>query len=171
MKRISFKDGQVNLTQMVLSGRKTMTRRNTRMYEIGDLVAIQQPYREIVHECAELHDILLNSDGQLNDEFRAGWNNKMFVRADLMPHHIKITDVRCERLQDISDEDCMREGITESVPYEDGTIGYGFPYNDDNDYYFDAPRRAFVALFDKVIGFETWKSNPIIWVYKFELVD
>lgn len=38
-----------------------------------------------------------------------GWDNKMFVRAEHMPHRIRITDIRVERLQDISDEDCLRK--------------------------------------------------------------
>lgn len=139
-------------------------------YFPGEVVAIQQAYKDVL-ACEHLSDDQEDEVCRLVSEGVPGCTNKMFVRADLMPHHIKITDVRCEWLQDISDEDCIREGITESVPYEDGIIGYSFPYNGDNDYYFDTPRRAFVALFDKVIGFETWKSNPIIWVYKFELVD
>ena len=40
-----------------------------------------------------------------------GWNNKMFVASNLMPHQICITKVRIEKLQDISDEDCLAEGI------------------------------------------------------------
>lgn len=35
----------------------------------------------------------------------AGYKNKMFTKASLMPHHIRITDVKIERLQDISKED------------------------------------------------------------------
>lgn len=176
MKRISFKDSNgLNLTQMVLTGRKTMTRRNTRMYEIGDLVAVQQPYREIVHECAELHDILLNSDGQLNDEFRAGWNNKMFVRAELMPHHIRITALRQERLQDISDEDCMKEGVKEESKYPPIRYAYRWSIDQDGDvlssHWCSTPREAFASLIDKVSGRGTWEKNPIVWVYEFELVD
>ena len=41
----------------------------------------------------------------------AGYTNKMFVKSDLMPHHIKITNIRMEQLQDISEEDCLKEGI------------------------------------------------------------
>ena len=37
----------------------------------------------------------------------------MFVKADLMPRHIEFTDRKVERLQDISDEDCLKEGIYE----------------------------------------------------------
>ena len=35
----------------------------------------------------------------------------LIVKSDLMPHHIKITNIRMEQLQDISEEDCLKEGI------------------------------------------------------------
>lgn len=95
-----------------------------------------------------------------------GWKNKMFVRADLMPHQIRITGVRVERLQDISDEDCLREGVN------------GESIFDDNDYctvqgiqpWFNSPRDAFAALIDKVSKKGTWEENPWVFVYEFELV-
>lgn len=188
MKRISFKDsGGLNLTQAVLSGRKTMTRRTvpyrvetdamkyaecennyTRAnfeyifqhspYKIGDVVAIQQAYIAI-------NDSRM-SKSLRNDLYRsAGFKNKMFVKAELMPHHIRITDVRVERLQDISDEDCLREGVAFSDKHycRYGIIGLPFEY--------DEPREAFAALIDKVSGHGTWNSNPLVWVYSFELVD
>lgn len=42
---------------------------------------------------------------------KASWNNKRFVKGDLMPHQIRIIDVRIERPQDITDESCLKEGI------------------------------------------------------------
>lgn len=33
------------------------------------------------------------------------------------------------------------------------------------------PKMAFEELIDKVSGRGTWESNPIVWVYEFELVD
>lgn len=47
----------------------------------------------------------------MNLRKRAGLHNKMFVRPDLMPHRIKITDIKVERLTDITEEDCRKEGI------------------------------------------------------------
>lgn len=194
MKRISFKDsGGLNLTQAVLSGRKTMTRRavpewvernamvyavsqgeNTRIkdyvrlkfahiigqspYKVGDVVAVQRAYRDIplTRFCISHH---------LGWLIRlAGWANKMFVAASMMPHHIRITDVRVEMLQDISDEDCLREGIIkDSEPY----IRYFFSL----DSWYNTPIDAFAALIDKVSGRGTWQANPLVWVYSFELVD
>ena len=91
------------LTLAVLNGNKTMTRRVLRdnvplgnweetikhlPYKVGDIVAIAQPYKDIIECMAEYSDIIINVDGSINREYKAGWTNKMFVRANLMPHHI-----------------------------------------------------------------------------------
>ena len=92
----------------------------------------------------------------------------MFVRADLMPHQIRITGVRVERLQDISDEDCLREGILEDCP----GVQYSFPTEIGycGQYPFGSPRDAFAALIDRISGKGTWEKNPWVFVYEFELV-
>lgn len=95
-----------------------------------------------------------------------GWTNKMFVKAELMHHHIRITNVRAEMLQDISDEDCLREGILPITDMHDITNYY---FGESDEYY--TPREAFAALIDKVGGRGTWESNPFVFVYSFELVD
>lgn len=82
-----------------------------------------------------------------------------------------ITGIKCERLQDISDEDCFREGISESWYESTDTTTYG--YADEKKgtaVEFDTPRKAFAALIDKVSGRGTWASNPWVVVYEFELV-
>ena len=92
----------------------------------------------------------------------------MFVKPRLMPHQIRITDIVVERLQDISDDDCLKEGINEDlkgVQYSfDSKIGYcgQFP--------FATARQAFAALIDKVSGTGTWVRNPWVFVYSFELI-
>jgi hypothetical protein len=195
MKRISFKDsGGLNLTQAVLSGRKTMTRRiaykgeikniNTgffsegknrgrfalcesnfvvakSQYGIDEIVAIQQAYKDVA-DYAEMIDATRDT---------AGWTNKMFVAASMMPHHIRITDIRVERLVDISYSDCLREGIlpiwdSETEPRKIDC--YDFT---GSDYVYKTARTAFSHLIDKVSGRGTWDSNPLVWVYSFELVD
>lgn len=101
-----------------------------------------------------------------------GWTNKMFTRADLMPHQIRITSVRVERLQDISDKDCLREGIMKremsTCPASEcpDTITYAAPNMPPKK----TPRDAFAALIDKVSVRGTWESNPYVVVYGFELV-
>lgn len=93
----------------------------------------------------------------------------MYVSADDMPHHIKIKNIRVEHLQDISDEDCLKEGIRKWD--KDGNpLGPSYDFvNSPHGY--ATPREAFAALIDKVSGKGTWESNPMVFVYEFELVD
>lgn len=75
-------------------------------YKINEIIAIAQSYQDIFSEFNQ----------QLNIDIKnfistAGWTNKMFMKSELMPHQIKITNVKIEYLQDINDEDYFKEGI------------------------------------------------------------
>lgn len=79
-------------------------------YKVGEIVAVAQSYRDcggVNKEGIPMWEIISSKVGGTN----AGWSNKMFVRAELMPHYVIITAVSVERLRDISDVDCMAEGI------------------------------------------------------------
>ena len=128
-------------------------------YKAGEAVAVAQAYREIAHP-----DGFLDERYEVKDEFVSGWTNKMFVRADLMPHQIRITDVRVERLQDISDEDCLAEGISNS---ENGYCTIACM--SDSPTFFN-PRFAYAWLIDKISGKGTFERNPYVFVYEFELI-
>lgn len=172
MKKIMFND-KFLLTQAVLNGTKTMTRRVIKKeipignwqetekmlrYKVGEVVAIAQCYLDIKKPQFDKfgHDVVGNT-------------NKMFVRADLMPHHIKITDVRVERLQDITNEDCMKEGIIHLTALGIGGYGYITAYGECC--MCDTPREAFAELINEVCGKGTWERNPWVEAYTFTRVD
>lgn len=129
------------------------------VYLVNEIVAIARSYKDMSY--GALWDDCLEFEG-VEPTKLAGWNNKMFVRADYMLHRIRITKVRIQRLQDISDVDCMAEGINY---YEQE----GFSWCSTGEL-FDTPREAYAALIDKISGKGTWESNPYVWVYEFELV-
>lgn len=171
MKKIMFSD-KFGLTEAVLSGRKTQTRRICKepqsRYCGGEVAAIAQAYRDIAHP----NDGFLDDRYEVKDEFAAGWSNKMFVRADLMPHHIRITNVRVERLQEISDDDCIKEGVRKWTKDEElykYDLADGFEMFEWRDKP-RTPREAYAALIDRISGKGTWESNPYVFVYDFELV-
>jgi len=179
MKKIMFND-RYGLTDAVIAGTKTMTRRllnpqphwwrvggiphSSEMqpilpaYEVGEIVAVAQAYKDI-----------LSPDFWSND---AGFKNKMFVKADLMPHQIRITGIDTQLLHDISDEECLREGIMREW-IEAGSLYHyylpGVPVKSKHDIY-STPVDAFAALIDKISGKGTWHRNPWVFVYEFELV-
>lgn len=133
-------------------------------YKVGEVVAVAQCYKEIFPDA----DFEMVGTEFMTET--AGWTNKMFVRADLMPHHIKITGIDLERLQDISDEDCLAEGVLEYRCM----IGFAGEYVikvNNKPLLFHTPRKAFAALIDKVSGRGTWESNPWVVVYDYKVVD
>ena len=79
-------------------------------YAVGEEVAIAQSYKTLLESeymPADIEDAVC----ELVRQGHAGCTNKMFVKAELMPKRIRITAIKLERLQDISDKDCLREGI------------------------------------------------------------
>ena len=207
---------EYGLTQAVLEGRKTMTRRivtyplkfrgvnvagyfvckrpsgevteicmydeDERMidggqilpkYKVGEVVAIAQSYKDLGYDPDSLDRDPKDLGIRGFMKHSAGWNNKMFVSAAACKKHIRITGVKCERLQDISEADCLKEGIIKYT--KDGTV---FKYDlSDRFEMFSwqdmkrSPREAFSALIDKVSGKGAWESNPFVWAYEFKLID
>ncbi len=208
MKKIMFNEAY-GLTQATIEGRKTNTRRNefdeveqaqlniyakqgnmpfiennrvkvccegtllfskpTR-YKVGEVVAVAQKYAEIGSMVA------------WSKYNTPGWRNKMFVKAELMPYRIRITGIRAERLQDISDADCFKEGVAqvnrECVSKATGVIQMFYPCEylkecaGQNGWgiFYDTPREAFAALIDKVSCRGTWAANLWVVAYEYELV-
>lgn len=133
-------------------------------YRIGELVAVAQSYHGIFLS-ENLHPEVGSKVWEQIESKHPGSNNKMFVDAGLMPYGVRIKDIKIERLQDITDGDCVKEGIIKVLDsfyyFEDG----------ENGCYFDTPREAFAALIDKTSGKGTWDSNPWVVVYEFGKED
>lgn len=208
MQKIMFND-KYGLTDLVLSGKKTQTRRVVKeqyrypnkevywdanhkalcfrgkttvdyiaipRYYVGEVVAVAQSYKVIYQryrgvqqeEFMKTLEKEYYSDLCVDIAKNIGWHNKMFVRPDLMPHVIKITNIRVERLQDISDEDCMKEGVLKGE-FRNTWDKY-YLYYGEGIKTFKTPRYAFATLINKISGKGTCDSNPYVWAYDFELV-
>ena len=148
-------------------------------YKVGEIVAVAQRYEDVEELSYLLRDPFSETyfeEVNIGDE--PGYRNKMFVKAELMPHQIRITGIKCERLRDISDEDCIKEGIfvNEYVGKGKKCHHYGFDgfFNEAAGWFargwYNTPREAFAILIDKVSGRGTWVSNPWVVAYEFELV-
>ncbi len=73
---------------------------------------------------------------------------------------LEITAVRVERLQDISREDAMAEGI---VIQPDG--GYGLA--DTTHYHATDPRQSYFSLWEAINGPGSVEANPWVWAVTF----
>ena len=148
-------------------------------FRVGEVVAVAQSYCAIADELENCNNATCAAHYEKNVQKASeyiswmehpGFNNKLFVAADRMIHRIRITNVRVERLQDISDECCLKEGIIEGL-CEGKDNQYRVCYYVPNDTHtFFKPREAFARLINNVSRKDVWKENPYVFVYDFELV-
>lgn len=208
MKKILF-NNKYGLEQAVIAGRKNMTRRIIKgdfedikafhangdwhfiadtkdgdsvevkpAYVIGEKVAIAQAYQTLRWPALPGVDWEAITDEVTHSK---GRNNKMFVKAEYMPNRIRITNIKVERLQDISEEDAMREGVFKydkpPLHHEADMFApwapYVRPYKwvSDNLVYRCTARYAFAYLIDKISGGGTWNRNPWVFAYGFKLIE
>ena len=146
--------------------------------KVGEVIAVAQSYCSISEELGNCNNATCAAHYEKNVQKASeyiswmehpGFNNKMFVAADMMIHLIRITDVRIERLQDIPDEDCIKEGVRKVVN-ENGIYVQYYVGKGDNACSFENPREAFAHLINKVSKKDVWSENPYVFVYVFELV-
>ena len=157
MKGIMY-NTKYGLNQAVLLGKKTRSWRadSNPRFNCGEIVAIKQSYKQLITAQPKewLYEKGLLANMPIEGEIvplayllSAGYRNKMFVRNNLMPHHIRITKVTPCLLQDISDLDCIKEGIA----FIDDINKFYFECKDEG-FYFYTPREAFACLIDKLNG-------------------
>jgi hypothetical protein len=85
----------------------------------------------------------------------AGWKSGRFMPRHLSRLTIEVTDVRVERLQDISEEDATAEGVTPDADCIKNRCAR--PHRD-----------RFLDLWDELNAKRApWRSNPWVWVVSF----
>ncbi|WP_295937648.1 hypothetical protein [uncultured Alistipes sp.] len=163
-------------------------------YKIGDVIYLKEPYAaEYIDATMPVGRYRLSYKFGGDDRFvwgnsddvgygdyekirssmeksKDGYANKLFMYGWAARYFIEITDVRAERLQDISDDDCFKEGI---LPFPTTVLGEATTVN----YYtcgqhltmYSSPQHAYSFLIDKINGNGTWDSNPYVWVYDYRL--
>lgn len=212
MKKIMFND-KYGLTQAVLEGRKTQTRRIAytagrwrdimvrqdlegvnkgkaclfgdgillakSAYKLGETIAIAQKYEDLRKD-DEFYRLCGKNGMPLECiKYEKGCSNKMFVKADLMPHRIRITNISIERLQDISDEDVIHEGFS-NICFNKNMgnmlsewcydLCYYDAFGNSQSLHSTIAKEAYSYLIAKLYGWSLWDSNPYVFVYDFELV-
>ncbi len=101
-----------------------------------------------------------------------GWNPSIFMPKEAARIFLKVTNVRVERLQDISENDAIDEGIDFfNHGYGGSPVGIwyrNYKYGTNNC----SPKYSFQTLWDSINAKKhPWESNPWVWVYEFERIE
>lgn len=132
-------------------------------FKIGDILWVRETFVSIIH-----------LDGSIQYYYKAGknWAFKIFWKPSIhMPKEaarifLEVSNVRVERLQDISEDDAIAEGIerVSIAPF----VHRFKNYLCNNK--FIGPKESFKTLWMKINGIDSWKANPWVWVYEFKQV-
>ena len=109
-------------------------------------------------------------DQDLDKYQRAGWNSPMFMPRWASRITLEITDIRVERVQDISEKDAKAEGISRDTAYE--CNGWVPSYNDPDSGGYADYIAAYRTLWDSLNAKRgySWESNPWVWVISFKQI-
>lgn len=80
-----------------------------------------------------------------------------------------VTDVRVERVQDISKEDCIAEGLDRTFGSIQTYCDYEYAPDDFYEW-FSSPHASFASLWRVINGPDSWHENPWVVAYTFDVV-
>lgn len=155
----------------------------TPRYSVGGVLWVKEPlYRkdDFVYRAADNTKVKMGEGDRYYREFRPTWPWKpsrlgaMYCPRWASRITIKITDVRVERLQDISEEDAVAEGFPAHLYSAADMAERDQRFAELNAITKTVPACPAVAWY-RGMWFKIndkkapWESNPWVWVYVFEV--
>jgi hypothetical protein len=161
-----------DMVRALRSGRKTQTRRIVKdrvnsdtgrcpYGKVQEKLWVRETWADYLGEIVYRADEGLEGIGFAPESLK--WKPSIFMPRSASRITLEITDIRVERLQDISEEDAIAEGIM----YEDH---YSRRYFDSlaEDYSYKSPIDSYQSLWDSINGDKhPWESNCWVWVISF----
>lgn len=103
------------------------------------------------------------------------WKPSIHMPKEAARIFLKVSNIRVERLNDITEADAIAEGV-----YEDPLFGHncylcgkkghvGTPNCEDG--FFHTAKDSFLSLWESINGKQSLESNPWVWVIEFEKVE
>jgi hypothetical protein len=105
------------------------------------------------------------------------WRPSIFMPRWASRITLEITDIRVERLQDISEIDAKSEGVSINCSKQNHWscddhsgewIRYPFSYDNEPAY---SAKESFQSLWKSINGAGSWDANPWVWVIEFKRID
>jgi hypothetical protein len=123
-------------------------------------------------------DFEWNAGDDASIETKSCWKSSMHIPREASRITLEITDIRVERLQDISNEDAMAEGVEFASGWEEecGEVyctGEGWMDYKSLDFGCGTPKESYITLWNTLNAKRDypWESNPWVWVVSFKVVE
>lgn len=105
---------------------------------------------------------------EVGRRFPFKWRSSMFMPRWASRITLEVTDVRVERLQNISEADAEAEGIQ---PFERCAGQSVYRWHGVDSPLAANPVSAYATLWESINGKDSWDANPWIWALSFKRIE
>jgi hypothetical protein len=196
-----------SMVQAIMEGRKTMTRRVVKFslkcpthhisivesdsppivswakWQPGNILWVRESFcRNVTHD----DEIIYKASQHPNIIERLSWKPSIHMPKDVCRIWLEVTNVRVERLHEITEEDARAEGVRDLEPvwphdfslcrkcggtglHE--TVGPNLGMIEVDCTNCDTYKKRFNILWNKINGEESWNANPWVWIIEFKVLS
>ncbi len=139
-------------------------------FKIGDILWVRETWQTTWNENKKSWDTIYKADGGywIDDDGIMKWKPSIYMPKKRARIFLEVSNVRVERLRDISEEDAIAEGFGPVI--NDKYPAPGKFINHLNNHHMFNAIDSFASMWVKLNGKGAWKSNPWVWVYEFKQV-
>jgi hypothetical protein len=144
---------------------------------IGDLLWVKESYRNVTYWQDDMgHDCIQYKADYINP--KGSWTSPIYMPKSAARIWLQITNIRVERLKDITEADAIAEGVqtidvvvypemNKDVRFRD----YGKTKDDPIGNFFETAFASFFTLFGSINGKKAVMDDPWVWVIEFKRFD
>ena len=158
------RDGSLQMTEIENSHGEIVPIVDLAPYQTGDLLYVRETWQRLHDEFGYIN--IYRADDPEIDGIK--WIPSIHMPKKYARIWLKVTNVRVERVQDITEEEAKKEGVNR---YDDSCYesnGWSPSFNDPDSGGVPILRHGFERLWDSL--YKNWDSNPWVWVIDFEVV-
>ena len=143
----------------------------------GDILWVRETWCKVIDQDEATPGYLYKADEDPTGQFSGyRWKPSIHMAQSAARIFLRITDIRVERLQDITEEDAISEGILPLLQSRMQLAMDGQLYRDytKKPELFNEglrPVQSFQSLWQSINGPDSWQPNPWTWVVSFERID
>lgn len=138
-------------------------------YKTGEILWVKETFQKLESVKHKEIDFLYKADVECNNYFNSDlvvWSSSIHMPQEAARIFLKVTNVRVERLQDISIEDIIGEGIFVDEDQLPKRTKWTPELVLER-----ALKKQWIKLWQSKNAKHPWESNPWVWVYDFERVE
>lgn len=137
--------------------------------QVGDVLWVRETFMEAPNFplFPEKHRYKASATEQYLLEWKGCWKPSIFMPKEACRIFLKVKAIRVERLQDISEEDAIAEGVSSL----NNIWQYYLNKNTKPSYGMRTAARSFKTLWASINGWDQWFENPFVFVYEFERIE